>query len=671
MKLYACPSCGADIPFEAGGGAFAVCSHCQTVLFRGEKSLESWGKVASLMDTEPPIALGMRGHFEGRSFYVLGRIQKTQGNAFWDEWHLCFEGRESAWLSFSKGQWQLMFPQGEVEPFPTHAELLPLTRFEWGNQSFVVEEWDVAQTHSAAGQLPSFAPTHAYVDATGAQGAFASVDFGGKKPELFLGKTVSFQSLGFVASQLPPRPRSRALAQARCPTCNGPLELKAPDATRRVGCPYCNSLIDVSSGHLQFLSKLGPPPVSPLIPLGKKGTLEGVQWTCLAMLVRSCTVEGERYPWAEYLLWEAAAGFAWLVESDGHWEFMRPIPAADVLDTGQGFSALAKAHGPKLYAGQRFSAFQSVSVVTEHVLGECYWEVTQGDKAFATTWVSPPLGISLDRTQKEASFSLSKYLLPQQVQEAFRLESPLPRPQGISPTQPRPQTSTVRWAFIYAGLALLFSLVLVLASPHTEVAEFSVELNSPFVAGKNPAQGEVLADHAFFHLQLPRARRLMLEFQAQTLRNAVLETHLTFLPGHLEEGFDMQTPGVSTYIELGHKTFGGESEAELSRKKRLGPFAGGETTLLVSWRLQNLGTHLDKPHRANVRLWKEAKAPVAHLGVVWGVFFAAMLLSAGRKLLFENRRWENSVFQAWDFARQAALEASLEESSNEGFWEVE
>jgi len=680
MKVYACPSCGADVPFETGGGAFAVCSYCQTLLFRGEKNIEKWGKVAELIDTEPRIALGMRGRFEGRPFCVIGRIQKTQGNAFWDEWHLSFEERESAWLSFSEGQWQLMFSQGEMENFPAHSQLPPLTRFEWNHQSFVVEEWDTAQTHSAAGQLPSFAATHAYVDATGANGAFASVDFGGKKPELFLGKTVSFRALGLNSNQMPPRPRSHALAQARCPSCNGPLSLKAPDAARRVGCPFCNSLIDVSSGHLQFLSKLRPPPISPLIPLGKKGTLEGVQWTCLAMLTRSCRIGLDYYPWAEYLLWEEDEGFAWLVESDKHWSFLRPIPAADVLDSDKSFSiptvtddglhmtpSKYLAHGKKLYAGKYFKPFQSIQVVTEHVVGECYWEVAQGDVAFSVTWVNPPLGICLDQTQKEASFSLSTYLSPTQVQEAFGIENPLPRPEGIAATQPKPQSTTVRWSLIYAALALFLSIALGVLSPHEEVAEFSVRLSTPRTAGQNPATGDILlADHAFFHLELPRTQRLMLGLQAPTLRETILETNLTFLPGHLEDGFDMHNPTVATYIELGHKDFGSTwgSHAELSRTKRLGPFSGGPTTLLVSWRM-NKGALLDRPHHASVKIWKEAKAPLVHLLMVWGVFLAAILITHGQNVWFETSRWENSVFQS---PSKVASKDAAHTSSAENFW---
>jgi len=674
MKRYACPSCGADIPFEVGGGDFAVCSHCQTLLFRGEKNMEKWGKVAQLMDTEPPLQLGMRGHFEGRSFCVIGRLQKTQGHAFWDEWHLSFEGKESAWLSFSEGQWQLLFPQGEMENFPQHPQLRPLACFEWNNQSFVVEEWDVAQTHSAEGQLPSFAATHAYVDATGPAGAFASVDFGGPKPELFLGKSVSFQALGFSPHQLPPRPRSHALAQARCTTCNGPLELKAPDAARRVGCPFCNSLMDVSSGCLQFLSQLGPPPMVPLIPLGKKGTLEGVQWTCLAMLVRSCVIGGIGYPWAEYLLWEKNAGFAWLVESNKHWSFLRPIPAAEVRDAQSGgfhWAPYRGAHyGKKLYAGQCFRPFQSINVVTEHVLGECYWQVAQGDTAFVITWTKPPLGLSLDRTEKEASFSLSTYLPPETVQAAFGLEKPLPPPEGVAPTQPRPYGATLRWSLIYAGIALVLSILLGLLSPQKEVAEFSFTLSSPFVAQKNPAQGETLTEHAFFHVELPKAKRLMVELQAPTLQNALLEANLAFLPGHLEEAFDMQNPLVATYIELGHQHFGGslESHAQLVRQKRLGPFSKGPATVLVSWKLHNRGTHFDRPNHATMRIWKEAKAPLEHLLGVWGVFFLVALLAYGQKKWFELSRWEDSLFQVQEVPQNKAPDASTQQPAS-AFWE--
>src|SRR6185369_794530 len=119
-------------------------------------------------------------------------------------------------------------------------------------------------------------------------------------------------------------------------------------------------------GKLAFLLLLEKPDHEPLIPLGAKGQLDGVEWICIGFMVRSCTVEGTRYPWEEYLLFHKARGFTWLMQSNGHWVFLKPIAAGDV-------SLVPKvaAH----YEGRRYKAFQSVTAITERVLGEFYWEV--------------------------------------------------------------------------------------------------------------------------------------------------------------------------------------------------------------------------------------------------------------------------------------------------------
>ena len=45
-------------------------------------------------------------------------------------------------------------------------------------------------------------------------------------------------------------------------------------------------------------------------------------------MVRSVEFEGVRYYWQEYLLYNPAVGFRWLVESDGHWSYVSAVSPA-------------------------------------------------------------------------------------------------------------------------------------------------------------------------------------------------------------------------------------------------------------------------------------------------------------------------------------------------------
>jgi hypothetical protein len=114
-----------------------------------------------------------------------------------------------------------------------------------------------------------------------------------------------------------------------CPKCGGHLELRAPGASVSVVCQYCGSVLDAKDPRHQKLSdhdanvKNMP---APTIPIGRRGTLDGVQWENIGFLRRRVVYYGVSYLWSEYLLYNPFHGFRWLVESDGHWNLLKTIP---------------------------------------------------------------------------------------------------------------------------------------------------------------------------------------------------------------------------------------------------------------------------------------------------------------------------------------------------------
>jgi LSD1 subclass zinc finger protein len=461
VKTGDCPSCRAPIEFAPGSGKVKVCEHCQTVVLRGEAKLESVGKVAELVDTDSPLKLGLSGKHAGVGFTVLGRIQKTHDTqavyGAWDEWFLSFDDGRSAWLSESEGSWNLMFPLEGQRP-PTWNDAIPGTDFQLKGLRFVVEERGKARTVSAQGQLPEFQPNHPFVDATGPKGVFVSVDYGaGESGEPFVGSTLGLDALGFDKSELSSSPRRQAMSQARCTECNGMLELRAPDLSRRVACPYCSALLDCSNGQLAFLQLLQKPALEPKIPLGRKGTLEGIGWTCIAFLIRSCEVERTRYEWEEYLLYDRSHGFRWLMQANGHWTFLTPIPAGEV------HGAYKRAD----YAGAQYTLYQTVNTVTDYVVGECYWAVTQGERGWAAEYIAPPKSLNLDRTADEITFTAGTLLEAKTVKEAFKLTE-MPPPSGMAPAQFNPwkerASSGWKWAGIWSAAMIALFIVFVAMS---------------------------------------------------------------------------------------------------------------------------------------------------------------------------------------------------------------
>jgi LSD1 subclass zinc finger protein len=470
MKVGECPSCRAPVEFRPGAGQIKVCEFCQTVVFRGELNLESRGKVAELTDTESPLRLNLSGRYSGTPFTVSGRIQKSNSTGLWDEWCLSFEDERTGWLAESEGEWKLLFPLSHVAP-PRVESLHVLQPFSLRDKTFIVEEVGAAHTVSAQGQLPSFHAEHTYVDATGPSGAFCTLDQADGVCEAYIGTFVSLADLGFDESELSPTPRREALRHARCTECNGPLDLKAPDATQRVGCPFCGALLEVQHGALAFLELLKKPPVEPLIPLGAQGALHeptkpqsggpapapAPTWTCLAFLMRSCTVEGTKYPWQEYLLWNQRRGFRWLMHQNGHWTWLSPVAAGE----------LAFVDGRVKCAGETFRAYQAVYATTEYVMGECYWQVRSGEVALATEFISPPNSINVDQTDHEATVTYGTLVDAAVLEKAFSLRKKLPPRKGLASAQVNQHlvksreawTWAVIWGLVLVGLMFVFSVM--------------------------------------------------------------------------------------------------------------------------------------------------------------------------------------------------------------------
>jgi uncharacterized Zn-finger protein len=467
MTQGACPSCGAPVEFTAGSALVVVCGYCQTVVARQGLNLEAHGKIGRIVETDSPLRLGADGRFERVAYRLVGHLQKDHGAGPWDEWYVEFDDGRTGWLSESEGAFHLLFEAG-LEPGLTLDEMTPGHRFTLRHQRVAVEERGHGRVVAAEGQLPKDVDPREdshYVDVTGPRGVFATLDFGtgSSDPEVFIGRKLKLEELGISPDQLKPRTKKVSLQQARCPQCNGALELRAPDQTKRVACPYCGALLDASRGKLAFLQLLEKPEHAPLIPFGTRGKLDGTEWMCIGFLVRSCTVEGVRYPWEEYLLYNAARGFTWLMYSNGHWVFLKPLDAGEVA-----VAPGASAH----LDGRRYKAFQNVLAVTETVLGEFYWEVKAGETALAEEYVAPPYSVNVDRTDNEVTYTLGEYLESGTVQVAFGLKEALPEPRGIAPSQPNPHAASRVASWVWTGIwaaALLAVFIFVNARAAKEV----------------------------------------------------------------------------------------------------------------------------------------------------------------------------------------------------------
>jgi hypothetical protein len=494
-----CPSCGASVPFKSAASIFAVCEYCRSTLIRRGPDIENLGRMAELLEDASPIQLGTEGRYRGVQFAVIGRIQLRYGQGVWSEWHLLFDDRRTGWLSDASGEYVLSFLRWVSEPLPAFGELKIQQWVHLDGRPYSVTNLESATCVSGAGELPfRIGPGYdASVADLRAGTIFATIDYSdvadGKPPLVFIGEAVSPKTLALTnLRQAQPAPSRKVEARAlRCLSCGAPLSLHS-SAIETVACGSCSAILDVADEGLKILSKSqGALKEKPALPLGSKGRLSGTDFEIIGYLRRHTKVEGISYAWREYLLHNAATGFRWLTEYNGHWNFVETV--SDMAgSTGSTGSAVR-------HRGRVFEHFQSATAEVDYVLGEFYWRVRQGETAKVADYISPPFALSRELTSSEVTWSLGNYLEPGEVKAAFKPPAALPSRIGIGANQPSPWEERHRkvcrafWRLALAAIVLqlgtwLFSSNKTLLTQHFTFTRVNAEetlTTEPFkVSGK-------------------------------------------------------------------------------------------------------------------------------------------------------------------------------------------
>jgi hypothetical protein len=473
-----CPGCGGPVEFKVGSAMVSVCPYCRSVVARGDRKVEDLGKVAAIADTDSLLEVGMKGRYEGVPFYLTGRTQLAhQAGGTWDEWYAAFSDDRWGWIAEAMGRFFITFEHEGP------AELPPLKELKLGEPVMVpgstgelaVTEKGKARVISAEGEIPfrlDPGATYRYADCSGADSEFATLDYGDDPPTVYIGREVNLDILHLPAKAKPVGHELRQVEghQLGCPQCGAALSLHAPDKAERVTCPSCHSLLDINQGALVFFKALEPPEVEPVIPLGETGTFDELKYTVIGFMVRSVTIEGIKYFWEEYLLYEPRHGFRWLVRSEDHWNFVEPLPPGKVRKTGRYAT----------YEDKTYKMFQRAWAEVEHVQGEFYWKVETGEMVRASDFINPPDILSREVTRSEEddeergeiNWSHGVYLPVADVERAFALHG-ISRPSllNVAPNQVFPYTQLYLWWALMAAVALLLFVIVLAISPRRKVFE--------------------------------------------------------------------------------------------------------------------------------------------------------------------------------------------------------
>lgn len=437
----------------------AVCEFCHSAIARGDRDVELIGKVSDLVETNSVVRLGSTGKYRGKPFECIGRVQYLHAaGGFWDEWYLRLPGDSVAWLAEAQGQLQMTFPRriDRRVHVPDFESLSLGEEVSLGDTNLTVMEKGTATAFSAQGEIPwEFRPgeDHVYVDLRGKDDWFATVEYDDpENPEgkrsLAVGKTVSLVDLHLDAPAVEPLESDSVTkvkaVQLNCPQCGGPLDLRMPDQTMRVGCPNCGALLDANEGKLRILKTLDDRLVKPSIPLGSVGRFQcpdkvgDYEFTLIGCMDRYAMYQGTAYPWREYLLHNPEIGYRWLVENDRHWSYVEPVTD----------SSFNQNYDTVRYRDRTYRVFDRGRAYVRSCMGEFYWKVNQGDVVMTSDFISPPYMLSFEKSEtnrmEELNISHAVYLSVDEVKAAFGLKN-LTRPWGVGPIQPSPAIHIGVW----------------------------------------------------------------------------------------------------------------------------------------------------------------------------------------------------------------------------------
>ena len=626
MTTANCPSCGAQVTFAIGSSAVVICDTCRSVVARTDRGIETYGKVADLIDTGSPLQVGATGRIERMPFRVTGRTQlRHQAGGVWDEWYAALDDGRWAWIAEAQGRFYVTFPTNvAVPPYESLTLGAPLI------EGLVVAEFGEAELLSAEGELPwKPAPgyTYRYADLTGPGNAFATIDYSEAPPLVFQGTETTLQALGVTnVGRASARPK---LTTLNCPNCAGALNLVAPDQAERIWCPYCGSGLDVTEGKLRYFDRLKKKKVAPLIPLGSKGTIEDSEYVVAGFMQRAVTFDRD-YFWTEYLLYNAERGYRWLVLSDGHWSFVTPLRPGEVADYNPTGAA-----GSVSYGGRSYRLFQNATARVTYVVGEFYWRVAVGEKVDTADYIRPPFGISKEITTSGASeiaYSHARYMQPKEVAKAFGVEN-LPRPEGIGPMQPNPGPNLgIPWLLM---LALLIGTAIFLGAtlPNRVVHDRTYELSSAAVPENAPENARVLFSAPF---ELTGEHNVQIRAEAAS---ALVNTWV-----HLGVDLVDERSGTLQSFEVPLQYYSGVEDGE--------SWSEGKTRDNTFLSRPGKGPHVLRVEAQ----WEPGKPPpqvrlTVREGVFRGVYFLLALIAISilpvlamiRKVSFESRRWQDSA----------------------------
>ncbi|MBS1208375.1 MAG: hypothetical protein H6R19_773 [Proteobacteria bacterium] len=417
MYKTACPACGAEVQFRSAGSVMAVCAYCRSTLLREAEAVRNIGRMSEVIEDHTRIQITTSGVYEGKNFAVVGRIQLRYDDGFWNEWYVLFDDGTAGWLSDGSGQYVFTLPKGAPNKAPAFEQIRPGATIPWDGQRFVATDVRTAQCVAGDGELPFQVGSgyQARVADFRSGERFLTLDYSeSDTPQVYLGVATTLEALKCqllrnddqveeTAGKL--KGKTKAL---ECPNCGSGIE-RIPGRAEHLVCPSCHAEVALSGDKAEVLARHAElARVNTTLQLGDAGTLDGVKWQIIGLMRCREFGSDESEVWTEYLLFNAAKGFLWIVETDTEWT------RTEVLNSLPDISGNRVSLGGKTYT--RKWAYGSEVI---YAAGAFNWRVKIGDKSRVTDYYGPDGVLCEEMTAEEVTWSRSRTLSAERIASLF------------------------------------------------------------------------------------------------------------------------------------------------------------------------------------------------------------------------------------------------------------
>ena len=439
--------------------------------------MDQLGKVAELQPDGSPLRLGSQGLYKGSAFELVGRIQLSFGDGYWNEWHILFSDGRTGWLGEAMGEYFINALVKTDGGLPSAHDVDPGDGLSLAGEAYVVTGTVTSTLVSYEGEVPFVVERDTpflTADLRSPSGKAATIDYSESPPLLFLGEYLPFSSFDFKGLAEAEGSRfgdvstsgvaAAGVEKFNCPSCGAPHKVSGGVRTKVLVCEYCGAAVDVADPKLTVIWKEQTTRdqirKGVTLALDSKATFDGQTYRLIGFLKKSVTYEGINYPWVEYLLYNRLTGYRWIVESDGHFVLMEPMAAVPTRNSNP--VGHPSEHAIE-YEGLSYRHFQTSRPYIEGLAGEFYWRVRKDEEARNFDYICPPQMLSLEVSDTGYVWSKGRYLKQDDVQHLFGLEKRLRPAVGVAPCEPNPHvesTSQMWKVFLvacFAGFFLLFS----------------------------------------------------------------------------------------------------------------------------------------------------------------------------------------------------------------------